>query len=308
MRRQGLIRVLAFVAVVTGFVLSVGQAQEKSENPTGAEIRKSIESLVKSFNAAKADELAAHFLPQGELVDEAGNLYQGQKDLSAAFATFFKAFPGAKLTLAVDSVRLLGPNLAIDEGVRVVTAGKEMADRAQMRYVAVWSKGTDGKWLVASLRESSDDPLPTHNERLQGLAWMVGDWVSEEADGKVAISFRWSEDKNYLLGDYQIQFKGKAGMKSTQRIGWDPVSGRVRSWLFDADGAFSEGVWTATDSGWIVKSTGSNPDGSAGSATLLIKSIGDDRFSIKGTHRVVGEQPEPDFEFTIARRPPAAAK
>lgn len=295
--------VIAFFSVVSVLLLGRSEAQD---NPTAAEIRKASETLVKAFDAGNAEALADQFLPKGEFVDEVGNLYQGKPELLAAFQKFFTAFPNAKLTLSVDSVRVLGASLAVEEGIRVITAGKNLGDRAQLRYVAIRSKDANGRWLIASLRESSDDPLPTPHERLQGLAWLVGDWVNEGSDGKVRISYRWSEDKNFLLGDYQIEVKGKPGMKSTQRLGWDPLAGRVRSWLFDADGGFSEGAWTATEDGWLVKSNSVNPDGATGSATLLVTQQTADRFVIKGTHRIVGEQPEPDFEITVSRRPPAA--
>lgn len=302
-------RVSSFVVLVVCFALSlVGGRSEAQDDPAAADVRKANESLVKAFNAANADELAAQFLPKGELVDEEGTIYQGKQELTEAFKSFFAKFPGAKLTMSIDSVRSLSPNLVVEEGLRVITAGKDLEERAQLRFVAVRTKGADGRWLIASLREFSDDPLPTPNERLQGLAWLVGDWVNEGSDGKVRISFRWSDDKNFLLGDYHIEAKGKAGMKSSQRLGWDPLAGRVRSWLFDADGGFSEGAWTPTEDGWMVKSNSINPDGATGSATLIITSQGADRFTIKGTHRIVAEQAEPDFEFVITRRPPAAGK
>lgn len=263
--------------------------------------------MVKAFNAGSAEELSGWFVPKAELVDEEGNVYQGQEELTTVFKKFFTQFPGAKLAMTIDATRSLGPDLAVTEGSRVVTAGKDQDERAHLRYVAVRSKGADGKWLIASLREYADDPTPTPHERLQSLAWLVGDWMNEGSDGKVSISFRWSEDKNYLLGDYQIEAK-RGGMKSTQRLGWDPSTGRIRSWLFDADGGFSEGIWTATDDGFLVRSQSVNPDGSLGAATLLVNRLAADRFSIKGTHRIVGEQPEPDFEVIVTKRPPAAGK
>lgn len=305
MRLRLVLSVISLLSVVGWLAIGSSDAQD---NPTAIEIRKASETFVKAFDAGNADGLAEHFLPKGELVDEEGSIYQGRQELSAAFKKFFTAFPKAKLTLAIDSVRVLDANLAIEEGTRVVAAGKEMGDRAQLRYIAIRSKDANGRWLIASLREFSDDPLPTHNERLQGLAWLVGDWVNEGTEGKVRISFRWSDDKNYLLGDYQIEAKGKPGMKSTQRLGWDPVAGRVRSWLFDADGGFSEGAWSATEDGWLIKSNSVNPDGALGSATLLITQLTADRFTIKGMHRIVAEQAEPDFEFTVSRRPPTAGQ
>jgi len=310
MQNQSLLRgllVLALFACLTGSRVD-GQEKPPREDSTAADLLKGSEAVVKAFNAGSADELVGWFVAKGELVDEEGNVYQGKQELTEAFKKFFTTFPGAKLTMTVDSVRSLGENLAIEEGVRVIAAGKDLEGRAQLRYVAVRTKAADGRWMFASLREFNDDPQPTPNEQLQSLAWLVGDWVNEGSDAKVHISYRWSEDKNYLLGEYQIESRGKASMKSSQRLGWDPLAGRVRSWLFDADGGFSEGAWTATDDGWLVKSQSVNPDGSAGSATLMFARLGADRFSIKGMHRIVGEVHEPDFEVLVARRPPAAGK
>src|SRR5262249_36051651 len=101
--------------------------------------------------------------------------------------------------------------------------------------------------------------------------------------------------------------------KSTQRIGWDPAAGKIRSWLFDADGGFAEGIWTLVDDGVVIKSASVNPDGSTASATMTIAKKGDDRYSSKGTERIVGAArvggaAEADFEFTAPRRRPPATK
>ena len=122
------------------------------------------------------------------------------------------------------------------------------------------------------------------------------------------ISFKWSEDKNFLLGDYHVTIGGEVKMKSQQRIGWDPLAGKVRSWLFDSDGGFAEGAWTEVDDGWVIKSLAVNPDATTGSATLTVTPKDKDHFTMKGTERIVGDPREPDFEFQIVRRPPVASK
>ncbi|MCI0362075.1 MAG: SgcJ/EcaC family oxidoreductase [Planctomycetaceae bacterium] len=276
-------------------------------DPAAAEIRASSAQLVKAFEAGKAADIAALFSPQGELVDEEGNVYQGQKELTELFTKFFERFPGAKLALEIESIRSIGPNLAIEEGTRFIASkSKEGEGKAQLRYTAVRTKA-DGKWLIASVREFADDPLPTPHERLQALSWIVGDWVNEGTDGTAKLSYRWSEDQNFLLGDIAITIAGKPGFKSTQRIGWDPLAGKVRSWLFDADGGFAEGQWTEVDDGWVIKSSTVNPDSSTGSATITVTAKDKDHFTMKGTERIVGEFREPDFELAIARQPPVAA-
>jgi len=276
-------------------------------DPAAAEIRAAAAQMVKSFEAAKPAELAALFSPQGELIDEEGTVYQGPKEITELFTKFFERFPGAKLALEIESIRSIGPNLAIEEGTRYIAAkAKEGEGKAQLRYTAVRTK-VNGKWLFASIREFAADPLPTPHERLQSLAWMVGEWVNEGTAGTAKLTWRWSEDKNFLLGDIQLTVAGKPAMASSQRIGWDPLAGKVRSWLFDADGGFAEGQWTQVDDGWVIKSATTNPDGSTGSATITVTAKDKDHFTMKGTERIVGEFREPDFELAIARQPPVAA-
>ena len=288
-------------------VVAAAAPLSAQEDPAAAEIRAAEAQLVKAFESGKAADIAAQFLPKGELIDEEGTVYQGTKELTELFTKFFERFPGAKLALEIESIRSLGANLAIEEGTRYIAAkSKEGEGKAQLRYTAVRTK-VDGKWLFASIREFAADPLPTPSERLQGLAWIVGEWVNEGTAGVAKISYRWSDDKNFLLGDIQITIAGKPAMKSTQRIGWDPLAGKVRSWLFDADGGFAEGQWTQVDDGWVIKSSTTNPDGSTGSATITLTSIDKDHYTMKGTERIVGEFREPDFELAVARQPPVAA-
>jgi CDP-glycerol glycerophosphotransferase (TagB/SpsB family) len=54
-----------------------------------------------------------------------------------------------------------------------------------------------------------------------------------------------------------------------QRIGWDPASEQIRSWLFRSDGGFEEGAWARSDNVWIVKRVGVLPDGARTSTVNL---------------------------------------
>lgn len=287
-------------------VQAKAQAQTQAqEDPAIAAVRKSSEKSVTAFNAGNVDELTAMFLPKGELIDEDGTVYQGQQEIKGLLSAFFKSFPGAKLSLDIESIRLVGP-VAIEEGTRTITT-KDGAAKSQFRYIAIRAK-TDTGWQIASFRDFSEDPVPTPHENLQPVAWLVGDWINEGADGKVAISFRWSPDKNFLLGEFDFKAADGTPRKSSQRIGWDPVAGKMRSWLFDADGGFAEGSWTLVDDEFVIKSSSVNPDGTTASATMTIARTDKDHFSIAGTERIVGDSREPDFDLTVTRRPPAAGK
>ncbi len=296
---------MSLTALSVLLAVEMVRAADSPDDAAMAAVRKSDEQLVTAFNAGKADAVAGMFLPKGELIDEAGTVYQGTQEITDLLNAFFKQFSGAKLAMKVESVRLVGP-VAIDEGTRTITT-KDGKAKSQFRYIAVWAK-TEKGWQLASFRDFTDDPPPTPHENLQPLAWLVGEWINEGADGKVTITYRWSDDKNFLLGDFQMKSAAGALRSSVQRIGWDPSVGKIRSWLFDADGGFAEGTWTLVDDGIVIKSSSVNPDGSTASATMNITPKDKDHYSIEGTDRIVGDNLEDDFEITVTRRPPAAKK
>jgi uncharacterized protein (TIGR02246 family) len=294
-------RIPALVAVLLALPGGAAVAAEGTTTALEQSALRESEATVKAFNAADATALGSMFLESGEFIDESGIVHAGRPAITALFTRFFEQYPQAGLELAITSVRPVGDALAVEEGRRrITTAG---GDAAEVRYAAVRTKQGE-RWPIASYRELSDDPLPTPREALQSLAWIEGDWVDEGPQGRTAISFRWSDDGNFLIGDYTMSAAGGSASKSTQRIGWDAVTGHVRSWTFDDDGGFTQGRWNATDDGWVVTSEATLPDGTTGSATLVITAKGDDRFVVRGSNRIVGGEREPDFELTIARKPP----
>ncbi|WP_425613696.1 SgcJ/EcaC family oxidoreductase [Anatilimnocola sp. NA78] len=267
-----------------------------------AEIQSAAEAFLKAFNDGKADAVVALFAADGELVDENGNLYKGKEELEKLFSGYFTKFPGATLALDVESIRLIGGDLSMEDGTRYLSTKSD--GKAQVRYTTVRTK-KDGKWLIGSIREFYDEPAPSTNERLAPLDWVVGDWASEDAELVTKMSYRWAEDKNFIEGSFQVIRGGTVVTKSTQRIGWDPVAGKVRSWLFDADGGFSEGSWTSLEDAWVIKSNATMPDGTTGSATVTIAPKGKNQFTMRGTDRLIGDSRGEDFEITVTRAPPA---
>ena len=268
-------------------------------------IRDASAEVVAAFNAKDADKVGSLFMSNAALTDDAGNEYHGIEEIAAIFSRFFEQFPDSKMEFDIDSIRFAGPGVAIEEGLRHVTA--EEGSEATNRYVMVHVK-RDGKWVIASAREYAEDPELTAHECLAPLEWMVGDWVDEGADAAIAITCRWDRSENFLLVDFVAKVDGETALESRQRIGWDPLAHKVRSWVFDADGGYGEGRWTEVDGKWIVKSTAVLPDGTTGSATLFLEPISDDKFVMKGFDRVIGDSISEDFEAVVVRKPPHPAE
>jgi uncharacterized protein (TIGR02246 family) len=287
-------------------VVLVAQSRLPAQNDAAtAAIRAADEQFVKSFNSGNVEELAAMFLPEGELIDEEGETHQGQAAIKELLAKFFAKYPGTKLALEVEAIRVIGP-VAFEEGIRT-TMTKDQSAAAQVRYSVVHSKVGDS-WKIVSLHDFSDELDLTPHDRLAQLSWLVGEWVNEGSDAVVRIAYRWSDDRNFLLGDFLVTRGGSTVMQSTQRIGWDPLAGKVRSWLFDSDGGYGEGQWTQVDDTWVIKSTAVLPDGQTGSATVTLVPMGKDRYMLRGTDRIAGDQRADDFEHIVSRKPPTPSR
>lgn len=298
------------VLAANGTVLAQSPTPPEAVDILGAAESRSAQ-FAKSFDAAKADELAKMFSTDAEFVDEEGNIYQGTAEIQALFTAFFEKFPGAKLTSQVDSIRPIGKSMMIEEGTRTITTA-DAATSATQRYLMVLAKdNADPKsdsWKISMVREFAQDAPAPHLDYLMPLSLLEGEWIDENPSGATRVSYQWNEEKTFLLGEYTVQINGQPAMKSSQRLGWDPVQQKIRSWTFDADGGFSEGYWTPTENGWIVKSTATLPSGEIGSATLTVTLLDDDRISVSSRDRVIGNSVEEPFEIQIVRRPPAPAK
>ena len=95
-------------------------------------------------------------------------------------------------------------------------------------------------------------------------------------------------------------------MTGTQRIGWDPLAKTIRSWSFDSEGGFTEGVWSRQGNQWIIKTTGVTSDGKAASSTNYMTRLHKHRLTWESRDRFVGGEKTADIgPITIARQPPA---
>ncbi|MEI8374106.1 MAG: SgcJ/EcaC family oxidoreductase [Planctomycetota bacterium] len=269
-------------------------------------VRQVTQNFVKAFNSGNAEKVAALFYSAADLIDDAGNNHKGTAAIKEVLGRFFAKFPGATSTMTADSVWMVSPGLAIEEGRRVVST-KDDKPSAATRYTLVMIK-QQGEWKIASGREVEDDDSLSPHDRLKPLAWLVGDWVDEGSDAVIQISCKWSEDKNYLLVDFDSKVQGKPAMKSSQRIGWDPLTQKIKSWVFDSDGGHGEGLWAQVENRWVIKSTAVMPDGQTGFATITLEPGDKDSYVMKGFDRIRGKTAEADYEVKIVRRPPDPGK
>jgi hypothetical protein len=264
---------------------------------------KAVKLLTDALNSGNVDAISGAFLADGELIDDSGTVHLGHDEIKALLKAFHETYPGAKNEAQVESVRGVG-GLVLVDGTRVII-DKDGKSLSVLRFASVWRK-TDAGLKLASLRDVSEALPPTPHEALEGLSWIVGEWINESSDSKVQMNYRWDESENFIVGDILITSGEQTIMKSFQRIAWDASQGKYRSWTFDSDGGFGEGVWTATTNGLVMQNSAVSPDGVRGTATVKLLSDSKDRFTFQGIHRMSEGVESPDYEYTVVRKPPVA--
>ena len=279
-----------------------GKAQPAADRSADeAAIRANIDQFVKAYNAGDAKAVAALFTTDGQIVDKDGNESKGYEAIAKTFGELFRDMPKKKLEVFVESIRFIGADLAMEVGTTRETP--EPGKPAEYDRYTVLHVKRDGKWQMALARDE-EGPTATPHEQLQPLAWLVGDWVDDDGSVVVNSSCRWSEDGNFLLQEFKMQLNGRPTMNVTQRIGWDPITKQVHSWVFDSEGGYGESLWTRDGTAWVIKATGVRPDGTSASATNRLTPTGNDGYVWRSTDRIVAGEPQPATEVKVIRKPP----
>ena len=265
------------------------------------EIRRTATAYVEAFHKGDAKALAGFWTPDGDYTDLGGRVLTGRDAIQDDFEHLFSENNGLTLRIEVGSVRFPTPDTAIEDGVTsVMSPTASVPNRA--RYTNVLVK-RDGKWLLASVRESDYIP-PNNQDHLRPLEWMIGEWQDSSTNGHVAhVVFDWSPDRNFIISQRAVQVEGTFLDNGTQRIGWDPAAKQIRSWNFEPDGGFGECVWTKDSDGrWMVKANAVLQSGHRTSATTLVTRLDHDTVTFQVKDQMADGNPLPDSAIITMRR------
>jgi uncharacterized protein (TIGR02246 family) len=263
--------------------------------------------------------LAALWTADGDIVDAHGAVMKG-RDTMALTTPPASGAQSPAFRIHDTSLRFLTPDVALEDGMIDILVPGATTPLAG-RFSATWVR-QGGAWKIAGLREAQL-PGATGSAQLADLDWMVGDWtVVENAppESKAAprpameVSVRWNAGRTFLLRDMKITPAATSGaeplapMHVTQRIGWDPLSRQIRSWVFSADGGHGEAFWSRDGSSWLARTTAVLPDGSQTSSLNVYTYDGKDRCTWQSFHTHTGGEHLPPVNMTMIRKPGSAAK
>ncbi|HEY2798952.1 MAG TPA: SgcJ/EcaC family oxidoreductase [Chthoniobacterales bacterium] len=280
------------VLLILGTLASAASAQTPADNSPE---KVAITACDRAFEAAyaKADvkAIGEFFTDDAQYTSEEGRIFSGRKAIEDSVRAAFSKNKGAKLAIALDSVRALTPETLVEKGATTVTGNDGETDGAL--YSAVYVK-KDGKWKIAELVETPQTDVSAH-DRLSELSWLVGNW--EDADFSNAVNvhsqYTWARGGNFITRNVTVQRGGDVTLEGWQIIGWDPVAGCIRSWTFDDEGGFAEGRWTREGDRWLLRETGVTSDGDRTAADNTFIKLSEDRYTWESNNRTLDGDPQP---------------
>ena len=251
--------------------------------PQGEDRKADREAVVKSTQAfaaavekADAKALAGLWTAEGEYLAENGTTLRGRAAIEAAYKDFFDKTPGLRVEMTTDVVRFVSKDSAIEEGHARVQGKNDFITSGKYSILHVRE---DGKWLIAVLRD-----WPAEANSLRDLEWLVGTWSVKTKDREVKTTYAWDEHKKFIVAEFTVKSADR-NVSGRQRIGRDPRTGQVRSWVFDSEGGFGEAVWTWDGKRWTQEATGVHSDGTEVKATNLLIPVDRDTFTWQSIDR-----------------------
>lgn len=280
------------------------QSESDDDNSHSAEedaIRKTALEFIKAYADADAEAIGQLFTEDAEFVDEQGNVSQGRKQIENIMSASFADHPGSEIEISITSLRFPTASMAIEDGATRVKRDKE-SEPLYGAYTAIHVK-EEGKWRTASVREHAPKDRRQHRAMLQQLSWLRGAWVDESDQAMVQFQCESAGGGNFLDRSFIVQTPGHFAISGTQRIGWDPLAGKLRAWIFDSEGGYGEGYWHKDQDRWVLKATGVTAAGESTSSTTIYTRINENTMTWQSVDHEIGGVEIPDSEVvTIIRR------
>lgn len=250
-------------------------------------IRQISQAFAEAFEKGDAKAVASFWTEQGEYINDDGTVVRGREAIAKTYGELFAKHPKHKVKVEIDSIRFTSKRTAIEEGHLRVQRDKGAV--VTSRYSVLHVKDGD-RWEMALVRE-----WPYEGATLRDIDWLIGTWATNGKDTEVKTTYRWNNEKTFILMDFVIQDKGQPARKGTATIARDPVTEQLRSWQFESQGGFGEATWSRDGKKWLQDASGTLANGSQMTALNVITPLTPDSFLWQSTNRTLDGDELPDI-------------
>jgi uncharacterized protein (TIGR02246 family) len=293
---------VAVVAIATGVSL-LPLAARPDVPKTGEEhaVHKLLDDYAAAYSKGDPQAVAAFFTTDAEYVKDDGQALHGSEAIRKALEQLFSHSKGLKLETKMISCRPLVPDACSVQIVATVKQPDGGQTTTQSRLIVT---KRNNEWLIAEAREGTETAMAAEaSAPLNALAWMIGEWVDTSDQVDVHISCDWFANKHFLVRSFNVTTDGQMDLQGTEILGFDPTTKQIRSWIFDSDGSYSEGVWTQKGKTWSETVKGTLADGRRASAIHTFTQSDANTYVFSSTNRDVGGQVQPSIpEIKMVRQ------
>jgi uncharacterized protein (TIGR02246 family) len=265
-------KTIALFITITLTFNAASFAQESADNsPEKTAIMAADRAYEAAYAKADVKALADFFSDDAQYTSDDGQTFNGKAEIQNSIQKTFKGNKGTKLTINLDSVRVLSPEVVLEKGSTTVTA-------------------KNGDQLI----ETPMADVSPHDQ-LSELGWLIGNWEEADKSGDLHVQseYTWARGGNFITRNVTVKRGGDTTMEGWQVIGWDPVDRCIRSWTFDDEGGFSEGRWSREGERWLLREKGITPDGDRTTADNTFNKVSNDKFTWESNNRTLNGDPQP---------------
>lgn len=167
--------------------------------------------------------------------------------------------------------------------------------------IIINGKAQDAPDVEPALQDASDSAKST--ALMESLGKLVGTWVDQGEDATIITRCSWTKNKKFLKRSFRLKVDDEDALEGEQFVGWDPAANQIRSWTFDSEGGFGEGVWIQDGNRWLVKSAYVLADGSKASSLNIYTIVDQDTIRWQSTNREIAGELQPNIpEVTVVRQ------
>lgn len=266
------------------------------------QVERRLQEIVEAINQHKVESFPKFWTEDATLMNPAtGEIYKGKSEIADYLQKRDQEIQQRQLNFSFTTNRIFfpAPNQAIVEGVVEIKDKGELLQRNARKIRLV---NLNGEWYINEVREVETAPPPPVFSRLKELEWLIGDWKDEDEDVTITFSANWDKFKNFIIQRFKMEIYGLEAMQGIQVIGWDPIEQNIRSWVFDSDGGFGDGIWEKKNGSWQVTLHYTSSDGSEATAINIYSNINNHSYQYSSINRYLDGEPIDNIEPVTVKK------
>lgn len=280
---------LSLIALLNPIAFTLAQ---ENTSPADAIAKEQTDAYIAAWDKKDAKLLTSLYSPDASYSIDTGDRLQGHSEIEDRLTSYFSSNPDATLSLSTQSARFLTPDVLLETGISTVVSGNSSE---VTNYEATHVK-TEGKWLIAAVREEVVSSTEPATQALASLEWMIGKWKFGDAPDSPTTEAIWTLEGKFISRTTKTAKEDGNAFVAVEVIGYDPINEQLRSWIYDNEGGFGECTWRQDSDKWLVNIKATLPDGRQASSQHVITLISETRIALDNLNRVVDGEILPNHD------------